>query len=107
MISKMTPYKKPKLNQKRNLGVCWGRAEYDLGDGRVNPEKAFQEAWDNQNTPNCTTRFGTGQDIFVVSKSSADNFVLISFFIFLKYNVGVNLLVIRPPFYVCKPLMYS
>jgi hypothetical protein len=70
----MTPYKKPKLNQKRNLGVCWERAEYDLGDGRVNPEKAFQEAWDKQNTPNYTSRFGTGQDIFIVSKNSADNF---------------------------------
>ena len=70
----MTLYKKPKLNQKRNLGVCWERAEFDFGDGRVNPEKAFQEAWDKQNTPNCTTGLGTGQDIFVVPKNSADNF---------------------------------
>jgi hypothetical protein len=68
----MTPYKKPKLNQKRNLGLCWERAESDFGDGRVNPEKAFQEAWDHENSPH--TGFGIGQEIFIVSKESANNF---------------------------------
>ena len=70
----MAPYKKPKLNQKRNLGVCWERAEFDLGEGRVNPEKAFQEAWDHENSPHTSTSLGIGQEIFIVSKESANNF---------------------------------
>ena len=70
----MTSYKKPKLKSKRNLGLCWERAEFDFGDGRVNPEKAFQEAWDYENFPNATTSLGIGQEIFIVSKESASNF---------------------------------
>ena len=38
---KMTPYKKPKLNQKRNLGVCWERAEYDIWRRPSKPGKSI------------------------------------------------------------------
>jgi hypothetical protein len=70
----MATFKKPKLSQKRNLGVCWERAEYNLHDDGPNPEKAFQEVWDHENTPQSTSSRGIGQDIFIVPKNSADNF---------------------------------
>jgi hypothetical protein len=57
---------------KRNKGVSWERVDREMIDGRPNPEKIFQEVWNQENSQK--RGLGLAQTLLIVSKRSADLF---------------------------------
>jgi hypothetical protein len=54
---------------KRNKGVSWERVDREMLDSRPNPEKVFQEVWNEKHRG-----LGIAQSLFIVSKESAKLF---------------------------------
>ncbi len=60
--------------EKKNIGVSWERVDFELPDGRPNPEKMFQELWNEENSSERHRGLGIAQSLFIVSKKSAGMF---------------------------------